>query len=169
MADYEQTSVSKNAKRIISSPLTLADFSTAVAAFAAAALPGLGKEIKSVSIRTPVLFADAAGDELCRIVDNLTRTDAEMLSGIASVVAASVGMYLADSGLVTALGGDSVVADTYADYEHSSCTVTFSCNLNGDTLQVSFRRDGVYFLSYADDATAAALDAWCDEQPVLAQ
>ena len=165
MADFTETSISRNAKRVFSTPIAdVETFNTVVEAFRNDETMNIIKEVSSATYKTKIAYKDAAGEDAGYALFYGISTDnmndmASLLAGTeASETAAGVGA----SGAI--------------DEEAYHWLVKFSCtkniNIEGknyeDTFTVTIGQDYMLISGFTYDATRDVIETWADAQAALA-
>ena len=165
MADFTETSISRNAKRVFSTPIAdVETFNTVVEAFKNDETMNIIKEVSSATYKTKIAYKDAAGEDAGYALFYGVSTDnmndmASLLAGTeASETAAGVG------------------ASAAIDEEAYHWLVKFSCtkniNIEGknyeDTFTVTIGQDYMLISGFTYDATRDVIETWADAQAALA-
>lgn len=158
MADFHTSSVNKTAKRVYTNPIdTLANFLAAVNAFKSDTSMALtSKTEKKRVLKLPIAYFDELGETKSTI---LLTTDNDTSYNDGS------GVITADTALTEDLAGAE--GSVSAKPEDASWYVQFSCELNGDTFNLSFSRKQMVISNYTNDETLAAVETWADGQDKL--
>ena len=165
MADFTETSISRNAKRVFTNPIAdVENFNTVVEAFRNDETMNIIKEVSSATYKTKIAYKDAAGEDAGYALFYGVSTDnmndmASLLAGTeASETAAGVG------------------ASAAIDEEAYHWLVKFSCtkniNIEGknyeDTFTVTIGQDYMLISGFTYDATRDVIETWADAQAALA-
>ena len=165
MADFTETSISRNAKRVFTDPIAdVETFNTVVEAFKNDETMNIIKEVSSATYKTKIAYKDAAGEDAGYALFYGVSTDnmndmASLLAGTeASETAAGVG------------------ASAAIDEEAYHWLVKFSCtkniNIEGknyeDTFTVTIGQDYMLISGFTYDATRDSIETWADAQAALA-
>ena len=165
MADFTETSISRNAKRVFSTPIAdVETFNTVVEAFRNDETMNIIKEVSSATYKTKVAYKDAAGEDAGYALFYGASTDnmndmASLLSGTeAAETAAGV--------------GGSAVLDAEAYHWLVKFTCTKNVNIEGknyeDTFTVTIGQDYMLISGFTYDATRDSIESWADAQAALA-
>jgi hypothetical protein len=167
MADFVQSSESKNAVRELATPIPdVATFNTIVASvitdnpFECVAYMTAGVNHDPVEkIRESYTAKVVYQDVNAKTVGN----DSSKFNTIAGFNAGAAAL-LADTALATAHGGTAV-----RDTENESFSATLRCHdANGELYNLTFTRDRVTLQSYSDDAIRTNVETWADTVAALA-
>ena len=165
MADFSETSVSRNAKRIFSAPIADVDtFNTVVSAFAEDATMNIVKNQTSATYKARIDYKKADGSEA-----GYTLFYATSNTQMAEVVSHLTGNETTET--IAGVGGTSAVND---DEYH--WLVKFSCTKNitldgknyEDTFTVSIGREYMLISGFTYDTTLETIETWADAQDALA-
>ena len=165
MADFTETSISRNAKRVFSTPIAdVETFNTVVEAFKNDETMNIIKDVSSATYKTKIQYKDAAGVDTGYALFYGTST--ENMNDMASLLAGT-------EASETAAG---VGASGAIDEEAYHWLVKFSCtkniNIEGknyeDTFTVTIGQDYMLISGFTYDATRDAIETWADAQAALA-
>ena len=150
-SNFEETSVSRNAKRTYAKIADIATFTAGVAKFTADTSMGLTKrEAGAETYKAKINYFDVNSDD-----------------------AGYVNMYLSNTGnydaMITLLSGNEAAetaAGMGAESSHDSAEDTwstkFSCAIDDDTFTVTITREYILISGFEKDETLAAVEAWAD-------
>lgn len=167
MADFVQSSESKNAVRELATPIPdVATFNTIVASvitdnpFECVAYMTAGVTHDPVEkIRESYTARVVYQDVNAKTVGN----DSSKFNTVAGFNAGAAAL-LADAALAAAHGGTAV-----RDTENESFSATLRCHdANGELYNLTFTRDRVTLQSYSDDAIRTNVETWADTVAALA-
>lgn len=165
MADFSETSISRNAKRVFSAPIAdIETFNTVVSAFAEDATMNIVKNQTSATYKCKVEYKDAAGNDA-----GYDLFYAASNSQMESVVAQLTGTAFAET--VAGTGGTAAVdEDEYHWLVKFSCTKNVSIDGTNyeDTFTVSIGREYMLISGFTYDTTLSTLETWADAQDALA-
>ena len=165
MADFTETSISRNAKRVFSTPIAdVETFNTVVEAFKNDETMNIIKDVSSATYKTKIQYKDAAGVDTGYALFYGTST--ENMNDMASLLAGT-------EASETAAG---VGASGAIDEEAYHWLVKFSCtkniNIEGknyeDTFTVTIGQDYMLISGFTYDATRDVIETWADAQAALA-
>jgi len=167
MADFIQSSQSKNAVRTLATPIVdVAAFDAIVQAVIANNPFGCVEYISAGVTHDPV--EKSRENYTVRIIYQNTEAetvgnDAGRFNTVAGYTAGAAAL-LADTALAAAHGGTAA-----RDTENDSFSATLRCHdPNGELYNVTISRTQVSLQSYADDAILGKVETWADTVPVLA-
>ena len=165
MADFSETSISRNAKRVFTAPIaTVEAFSEVISAFTAETDTNIVKNLTAATYKVRVNYKTAAGDDagynLCYA------NTVEQMNEFASLLKGNEA-----TETMAGTGGSSEIPDE--DYHW---LVKFSCtkviNIDGtnyeDTFTVSIGREYMLISGFTYDATLTSIETWADAQTALA-
>lgn len=167
MADFVSTSVTKSAKRTLTTKWGLiADFNTLMATILSGnpwgcteytsggeTLAGIRKTKEYVSGK--VVYEDTGAKQVGYISVNAPSSTA-FNTDISTIIATAA--------LATAMGGTAS-----HDSSEDSFSTTFTCHdANGEVYKVQFTRDAVTVSGYEADSILTAIETWADLQSALA-
>lgn len=155
-SNFEETSVSRNAKRTYEKISDIDTFEAALASFDADSAMGLTKkELSSATYKTRIDYFDAAGEDKGYL--NFYAADKTAYNDMASLLAGT-------EAAETAAGvGGSASKDAAED----TWSAKYSCAIGDDTFYVTITRDYMLISGFAKDETKAALEAWADTVEAL--
>lgn len=165
MADFSETSVSRNAKRVYSAAIADIDsFETIVSAFADDTTMLIEKELSAATYKAKIVYTDAAGDDAGYNTFYAT-SKTQMETGVTALTAADLVTTIAGEG-----GSGTVSEDSYHWLVKFSCTkdVTIGSKTYEDTFNVSIGREYMLISGFSYDATLEAVETWADAQTALA-
>ena len=150
-SNFEETSVSRNAKRTYAKIADIATFTAGVVKFTADTSMGLTKrEAGAETYKARIDYFDVKSDD-----------------------AGYVNMYLSDTGnydaMITLLSGNEAAetaagmgAESSHDSTEDTWSVKFSCAIDDDTFTVTITREYILISGFEKDETLAAIEAWAD-------
>ena len=160
MADFTQTSINKSSTRILTAPLsTIANLKTVVDAFAADTSMNIPhKAVKKISLKVPIIYYDADGEEKGTVVMDTTNIDDynDAVRNLEDNVT-----------LIQKITGSEVGGEGAADTSKANWTYTFDCKKGDDTFQVVFHKNKMLVTNYSADETLYAIETWADTQSLL--
>lgn len=150
-ANFEETSISRNAKRLYERIVDVDTFTAGVAKFTADDTMGCAKkELSASAYKTRIEYFDAAGDDAGYVT--VTAADKEAYEEMASFLKGN-------EATETAAGiGGSASRNTDDD----AWSVKYSCEIGEDTFSVTISREYMLISGFARDETLAAIEAWAD-------
>jgi hypothetical protein len=167
MADFVQNSQSKNAVRVLASPIAdvtafntivqsvIADNPFACVSYMTAGTSHAPVEKTRESYSARIAYEDA-GAKRIGTASHSFNTLAGFSAGVTALLAAAA---------VTTAHGGTATHDAGTD----SFTATLRCHdANGELYNVTFSRDRVTLTSYSDEAIRTAVETWADTVPALA-
>ena len=167
MADFVQSSESKNAVRDLASPISdVATFNTIVqsvitdnpfacVAYMTAGLNHDPVEKTKEGYTVKIVYQDTEAKTVGTLSDKFT-TIAGFNAGATAI--------LASTALSTAHGGTP-----FRDTDNEAYSATLKCHdTNGELYQVTFSRDRVTLTSYSDEAIRTRVETWADTVAALA-
>jgi hypothetical protein len=156
MADFIETSKSRNAKRTYDKIADVDTFEAAVAAFEADSTMGLTRKEESSKVyKTRIDYFDAKGEDKGYL--NFYAADKTAYTDMASLL---TGTEAAE----TAAGvGGSASADSTED----TWSAKYSCSLGEDTFTVTITREYMLVNGFEKDETLEAVESWADTDPAL--
>lgn len=156
MADFIETSKSRNAKRTYDKIADVNTFEAAVSAFASDSTMGLTrKEASSEVYKTRIDYFDAKGDDKGYL--NFYAADKTAYTDMASLL----------KGTEAAETAAGVGGSASTDSEEDTWSAKFSCSLGDDTFTVTITREYMLVNGFEKDETLAAVEAWADTIPAL--
>ena len=165
MADFIETSKSRNAKRTYDKIADADTFASVVSAFAADSTMGLTrKEASSEVYKTRIDYTDADGDENGYILVYGTSND--QLSDAVSLLTGNE-----TTETLAGVGGSAAEADGEEYWAVKfSCTknVTIGSKVHEDSFTVTIGKNYMLITGFAYDATLEALETWADTQDAMA-
>ena len=165
MADFTETSISRNAKRVFTTPIAdVETFNTVVEAFKNDETMNIIKEVTSATYKSKIAYKDAAGVDTGYALFYGTST--ENMNDMSSLLAGT-------EASETAAG---VGASGAIDEEAYHWLVKFSCTKNisiegknyEDTFTVTIGQDYMLISGFTYDATRDVIETWADAQAALA-
>lgn len=155
-SNFEETSISRNAKRTYEKISDIDTFEAALASFAADSTMGLTKkELSSATYKTRIDYFDAAGDDKGYL--NFYAADKTAYNDMASLL----------SGTEAAETAAGVGGSASAEPEEDTWSAKYSCAIGDDTFSVTITREYMLISGFAKDETKAALEAWADTVEAL--
>ena len=150
-SNFEETSVSRNAKRTYEKITDIDTFEAALAAFVSDSTMGLTKrELSSAAYKVRIDYFNAAGEDKGYL--NFYAGDKTAYADMASLLKGT-------EAAETAAGvGGSASTDSTED----TWSAKFSCSLGEDTFTVTITREYMLINGFEEDATLAAVEAWAD-------
>ena len=155
-SNFEETSVSRNAKRTYEKITDIDTFEAALAAFVSDSTMGLTKrELSSAAYKVRIDYFDAAGEDKGYL--NFYASDKTAYEDMASLLKGT-------EAAETAAGvGGSASTDSTED----TWSAKFSCSLGEDTFTVTITREYMLVNGFELDETLAAVETWADSQTAL--
>ena len=156
MADFIETSKSRNAKRTYDKITDADTFESVVSAFKADSTMGLTrKEAGAETYKTRIDYFDAAGEDKGYL--NFYAADKTAYNDMASLL---TGTEAAE----TAAGvGGSASRDSTED----TWSTKYSCAIGDDTFYVTITREYMLISGFSKDETLAAVEDWADTVEAL--
>ena len=165
MADFTETSISRNAKRVFTNPIAdVETFNTVVEAFKNDETMNIIKNVSSATYKTKIQYKNGAGEDAGYALfygastDNMDDMESLLKGTEAAETAAGVGASAA------------VSDDDY--YWIVKFTCTKNINIDGtnyeDTFTVTIGRDYMLISGFTYDATRDVIETWADAQAALA-
>ena len=156
MANFVETSNSRNAKRKYDKIADADTFASVVASFAADTTMGLTrKEASSEVYKTRIDYFDAAGE------------DKGYLNFYAADKTAYVDMASLLTGTEAAETAAGVGGSATKDASEDTWSAKYSCSLGEDTFTVTITREYMLINGFEKDETLAAVEAWADTRTAL--
>ena len=156
MADFVETSKSRNAKRTYPAIADVSAFAEAVANFAADTTMGLSRKEKSAeTYKTRVSYFNSKSDEAGYV--NIYLADKTAYEEMASFLSGNEA-----SETAAGIGGEAS-----RDSAEDTWSAKFSCSLDEDTFTVTITREYMLINGFEEDATLAAVEAWADKVPAV--
>ena len=150
-ANFEETSVSRNAKRTYEQIADIDTFEAALSAFEADTTMNLTKrELSSASYKTRIDYFDAAGDDKGYL--NFYAADKTAYNDMASLL----------SGTEAAETAAGVGGSASRDSTEDTWSTKYSCAIGDDTFYVTITREYMLISGFAKDDTLAAVESWAD-------
>lgn len=165
MADFAETSISRNAKRVYTTPITSIDtFESVVQAFADDTTMNITKVESSATYKARIDYKDADTTEMGYVLFYGTSKD-QLETGSS---------YFAGNETAETIAG--IGASAAVDKEQDYWSVKFSCTKNvtignkihEDTFTVSINREYMLITDFAYDETLEAVETWADTQDAMA-
>ena len=165
MADFAETSISRNAKRVYATPINSIDtFESVVQAFRDDTTMNITKVESSSTYKARIDYMDAAGDNMGYIL--FYGTSKEQLADCTSLF---TGTEAAET--VAGVGGSASV-----DSEQDYWSVKFNCSKNitvgnkihEDSFTIAINKEYVLINGFAYDETLEAVETWADTQDAMA-
>ena len=165
MADFAETSISRNAKRVYATPITSIDtFESVVQAFRDDTAMNITKVESSATYKARIDYMDAAGDDMGYVL--FYGTSKEQIADVSSLL---TGTEAAET--VASVGGSASV-DAEQDYwsVKFSCTknVTVGSKIYEDSFTIAINKEYMLINGFAYDETLEAVEAWADTQDAMA-
>lgn len=165
MADFSETSISRNAKRVYTAEIAdVNTFNTLVQAFADDTTMEITKNRSSATYKTRIDYTDADGDENGYILVYGTSND--QLSDAVSLLTGNE-----TTETLAGVGGSAAEADGEEYWAVKfSCTknVTIGSKVHEDSFTVTIGKNYMLITGFAYDATLEALETWADTQDAMA-
>ena len=156
MADFIETSKSRNAKRTYDKIADVDTFASVVSAFAADSTMGLTrKEASSETYKTRIDYFDAAGEDKGYL--NFYAADKTAYADMASLL----------TGTEAAETAAGVGGSASKDAAEDTWSAKYSCSLGEDTFTVTITREYMLVNGFEEDETLEAVEAWADTIPAL--
>ena len=165
MADFTETSISRNAKRVFTTPIAdVATFNEIVEAFKNDETMNIIKSLSSATYKCRIEYKDAAGEDASYALFYGAST--ENMNDMATLLAGTEAAETAGGvGASAAIG-----ADDYHWLVKFSCTknITIEGKNYEDTFNVTIGQDYMLISGFTYDATRDAIETWADAQAALA-
>ena len=156
MADFIETSKSRNAKRTYDKIADVDTFASVVSAFAADSTMGLTrKEASSETYKTRIDYFDAAGEDKGYL--NFYAADKTAYADMASLL----------TGTEAAETAAGVGGSASKDAAEDTWSAKYSCSLGEDTFTVTITREYMLVNGFEKDETLAAVESWADTVEAL--
>ena len=156
MADFIETSKSRNAKRTYDKIADVDTFEAAVSAFEADTTMGLTrKEAGAQTYKTRIDYFDAAGNDKGYL--NFYAADKTAYADMASLL----------TGTEAAETAAGVGGSASKDEGEDTWSAKYSCSLGEDTFTVTITREYMLVNGFEKDETLEAVEAWADTIPAL--
>lgn len=160
MADFTRTTISQNAKREYTTPITsLADFLQVCADFFDDTTTGT-KTTTSESLKAKIVYFNVAGDE-AGSVTLVAETQTSYEDGIALLLGTEAAETIAGTGASGSEDEDHTWAKKYSVSYAVSSEVT-------DSFTVTIGNKYMLITGYSYEASLTALENWADSKSVLA-
>ena len=165
MADFTETSISRNAKRVFSTPIAdVETFNEVVEAFKNDETMNIVKEVSSATYKCKVEYKNAAGEDAGYALFYGTST--ENMNDMGSLL----------HGTEAAETAAGIGASAELSEEDFHWLVKFSCvkaiNIDGknyeDNFTVTIGQDYMLISGFTYDATRDSIETWADAQAALA-
>ena len=155
-SNFEETSVSRNAKRTYEKITGIDTFEAAISAFTADSTMNLTKrELSSAAYKTRIDYFDAAGDDKGYL--NFYAADKTAYNDMASLL----------TGTEAAETAAGVGASASKDESEDTWSAKYSCAIGDDTFYVTITREYMLISGFSKDETLAAVEAWADTVEAL--
>ena len=155
--NFEETSVSRNAKRTYTPIADVATFAEAVSKFANDTTMGLTRKEAGVqSYKAKIIYFDENSDEKGYV--NLYAEDKDQYENMTTFLEGAVASEAANG---ENHGGAS------RDSTEDTWSAKFSCSLGDDTFTVTITREYMLINGFEEDATLAAVETWADTVAAL--
>ena len=165
MADFNETSVSRNAKRVYTAEIAdMETFNTLVQAFADDTTMGITKTQSSATYKTRIDYADADGDDSGYILVYGTSTD-QLTAAVTHLTGTE------STETIAGAGGSAAEADGEEYWAVKfSCTknVTVGSKTHEDSFTVTIGKTYMLITGFAYDETLAVIETWADAQDAMA-
>ena len=156
MADFIETSKSRNAKRTYDKIADADTFESVVSAFKADSTMGLTrKEAGAETYKTRIDYFDAAGEDKGYL--NFYAGDKTAYADMASLL----------KGTEAAETAAGVGGSASAEPGEDTWSAKYSCAIGDDTFAVTITREYMLISGFSRDETKAALEAWADTVAAL--
>ena len=156
MADFIETSKSRNAKRTYDKIADVDTFEAAVAAFEADTTMGLTrKEASSEVYKTRIDYFDAKGEDKGYL--NFYAADKTAYTDMASLL----------TGTEAAETAAGVGGSASKDASEDTWSAKYSCSLGEDTFTVTITREYMLVNGFEKDETLEAVENWADTVPAI--
>lgn len=153
-ANFEETSVSRNAKRTHAPIADISTFSAGVAKFTADTTLGLTRrEVSGETYKARIDYADVKGDDAGYV---------NMYLGSPERYTEMISLLSGNEASETAAG---MGAESSRDAAEDTWSVKFSCSIEDDTFTITFARDYILVTGFEKDETLAAIKAWAETIP----
>ena len=150
-ANFEETSVSRNAKRTYEEIADLDTFEAGVAKFIADETMNLTKkELGTATYKTRIDYFDVAENNKGYV--NIYAADKTALSAMATLL----------SGNEAAETAAGVGGTASRDAAEDTWSVKYSCERGDDTFTITITRGYISINGFAKDETLAAVESWAD-------
>ena len=150
-ANFEETSVSRNAKRAYEQIADIDTFEAAISTFTADSTMNLTKrELNSATYKTRIDYFDAAGNDKGYV--NIYATDKTAYNDMASLL----------SGTEAAETAAGVGGSASRDSTEDNWSTKYSCAVGDDTFYITITREYMLISGFAKDETLAAVENWAD-------
>ncbi|MBE6507347.1 MAG: hypothetical protein E7Z72_05415 [Methanocorpusculum parvum] len=165
MADFTETSISRNAKRVFTTPIAdVETFNTVVEAFKNDETMNIIKSQSSATYKCKVEYRDADGNDAGYLLFYGISTDSMETSA----------NYFAGNETAETIAGIGATGSLDAEAYH--WLVKFTCTKNisiegknyEDTFTVTIGQDYMLISGFTYDATRDAIETWADAQAALA-
>ena len=154
--NFEETSVSRNAKRKYDKIEDAETFASVVASFANDTTMGLTrKEASSEVYKTRIDYFDAAGNDKGYL--NFYAADKTAYTDMASLL----------TGTEAAETAAGVGGSASKDAAEDTWSAKYSCSLGEDTFTVTITREYMLVNGFEKDETLEAVESWADTVPAL--
>ena len=155
-SNFEETSVSRNAKRTYEKITDIDTFEAALAAFVSDSTMGLTKrELSSAAYKVRIDYFDSAGEDKGYL--NFYAADKTAYADMASLL----------KGTEAAETAAGVGGSASAEPGEDTWSAKYSCAIGDDTFAVTITREYMLISGFSRDETKAALEAWADTIPAL--
>ena len=155
-SNFEETSVSRNAKRTYEKITDIDTFEAALAAFVSDSTMGLTKrELSSAAYKVRIDYFDAAGEDKGYL--NFYAADKAAYTDMASLL----------TGTEAAETAAGVGGSASKDEGEDTWSAKYSCSLGEDTFTVTITREYMLVNGFEKDETLEAVEAWADTIPAL--
>jgi hypothetical protein len=156
MADFIETSKSRNAKRTYDKIADVNTFEAVVSAFEADTTMGLTrKEASSEVYKTRIDYFDAKGNDKGYL--NFYAADKTAYTDMASLL----------TGTEAAETAAGVGGSASKDAAEDTWSAKYSCSLGEDTFTVTITREYMLVNGFEKDETLEAVEAWADTVPAI--
>ena len=156
MADFIETSKSRNAKRTYDKIADADTFESVVSAFKADSTMGLTrKEAGAETYKTRIDYFDAKGEDKGYL--NFYAADKTAYTDMASLL----------TGTEAAETAAGVGGSASKDASEDTWSAKYSCSLGEDTFTVTITREYMLVNGFEKDETLAAVEAWADTVPAI--
>ena len=155
-SNFEETSVSRNAKRTYEKIETIESFETALSRFTSDTTMNLTKrELNSASYKIRIDYFDAASNDKGYL--NFYAADKTAYTDMASLL----------TGTEAAETAAGVGGSASKDAAEDTWSAKYSCSLGEDTFTVTITREYMLINGFEKDETLAAVEAWADTVPAI--
>ena len=156
MADFIETSKSRNAKRTYDKITDADTFESVVSAFKADSTMGLTrKEAGAETYKTRIDYFDAAGEDKGYL--NFYAADKTAYNDMASLL----------TGTEAAETAAGVGGTASRDSTEDTWSTKYSCAIGDDTFYVTITREYMLISGFSKDETLAAVEDWADTVEAL--